>query len=168
MNIQATHSDNLAAYLEDVAAPIIPDRTNPAPASRGVTVGIGTYYFPLNVPDWDLMHITMRWAGAVAGVFTIETTDFPGHDGGTDDVTHYQASGQDWDVENASQGFASVAGVGNSVTGGTGTGITAGGTNAGKARINLFNTAAKRHRIKLVTTVGGLVRIGCNAKRQGQ
>ncbi len=165
MNVQNTYSDNLAAYLEGSATPLVPDRNNATAQNRGVTLGAGTYYFVIDVADEEIVHITMRWAAAVAAAITIETTDYNAvlRDGSTLDVTDYQASGQDWDVEASGAGYATATGTGNSATG---LAITAGGTNAGKARVNLTNLGARRIRVKVVASVGGLMRVACNGKRE--
>jgi len=125
---------------------------------------VGTYYFIPDTVDDEFVHLTLRWAAAVAGTITLETTDYPSvlRDGSTVDVSDFQASGQDWDPEAAGIGLASVAGTGNSLSGLT---LTLGGTNAGKARFNLYNLASRRLRVKLVASAGGIIRVACNGMR---
>lgn len=167
MNVQGLDSANLIAYLQGSATPIVPDRANATASLRGVTLGAGTYYFPIDsAAAEDLVHISIRWAAAVTGTVTFETTDYPQtlRDGNTVDVTDFQASGVDWFQENPSTGVVSVSGGGNSATALT---VTAGGTTAGQAGVHLGTLGAARIRVKIVTSVGGIVRVACNGKRPG-
>jgi hypothetical protein len=136
----------------------------------GVTLGVGTYYFPLGsaraeVPaETELVGAQLKWAAAVAATITVETSNFPAKRGGFSgptDVTDYSTTGGDWIAENPPTAYVPVTGAGNSSTLLV---ITAGGTTAGGAMIHMGNIGSRRCHIKVVTTVGGLMRVNVNGK----
>jgi hypothetical protein len=150
----------------------------PVVIGDGCTLTAGTWYFPFGGSDSPLASETalvtlqLQWAAAVAGAITVETTNYPKfRDGrreqGTFDVADNDgnATRTNWVQQNPTSGYVPPpTGAGNSVLGLT---ITAGGTNAGGTGIDLGNFGWKRGRLKLVLTVGGLVRVNVNAKVGG-
>lgn len=146
----------------------------PGPSgSIGQVIAANTYYFPVgsqNAPTASqtaLVGTHLKWAAAVAGTITIETCNFPrfyggSREGGGIDVDDFVTT--DWVPYNPSTigtFVVQVTGTGNSVTALT---ITAGGTNAGTAFINMPDIGCRRLRIKVVTTVGGLIRVNSRGK----
>lgn len=143
-------------------------------AAGGVTLGVATYYFPLGTArgltpaQVPLVAVHLKWAAAVAATITVETCNFGATIGaagmpmgGPADVTDYSATAGDWIAENPSTAYVGVVGAGNSATGLT---ITAGGAAAGGCMIHLGNLGARRARLKVVTTVGGVVRVNVQGK----
>ena len=145
----------------------------PAPSgSIGQNIGVNTYYFPIgsqNAPtpaQTALVSLHLKWALAVAGTITIETCNFPRFYGGAReggiDVDDFVAT--DWIQYNpATAGTLTVqiSGAGNTATALT---ITAGGTGAGIAYVNISDIGARRIRVKVVSTVGGLLRVNARGK----
>lgn len=152
----------------------------PAPndPANGCTLSSGTWYFPFGGSDAPLpgetalVTLQLQWAAAVAGTITFETCNYPKYrDGrreqGAIDVADNDgnATRTNWVQQNPTSGYVPIpTGAGNSVSGLT---ITAGGTNAGGTGVDLGNFGWKRGRVKLVLTVGGLVRVNINAKVGG-
>ncbi len=147
-----------------------------APSAWGVTLASSTtYFFPLGgeiiatTPgETTLLGIHLRWAAAVAGTATIEVCNFPATYSatgqGSPDVSDFDVTAGDWMQWNPAQvgsNYVAVTGTGNSVTAYT---VTLGGTNAGGAFFNIADIGAARIRIKLVLTVGGLVRVSSHGK----
>lgn len=142
-------------------------------ADGGCTLGVGTYYFPVgsgrsSLPvETNLVSAHLKWAAAVAATITVETSNFPpfkgsaGLLGGPTDVSDISATAGDWILENPSTAIVGVTGGGNSATAAT---VTAGGTNAGGCMYHLGNFGCRRVRIKVVTTVGGVVRCSVHGK----
>ncbi|HKP07587.1 MAG TPA: hypothetical protein VJU58_10085 [Microbacterium sp.] len=143
--------------------------------ANGCTLTSGTWYFAFGGSDAPLpgetalVTVQLQWAAAVAGAITVEVTNYPEfRDGrreqGPTDVgdNDGNATRTNWVQINPSTGYVPPpTGAGNSVSGLT---LTAGGTNAGGTIIDLGNLGARRCRLKLVLTVGGLVRVNVNAK----
>lgn len=158
-------SDNLAAFKSD-GTPFAPQRDGSA---KGCTLTAGTFYFELGGSEAPLASETplaggyLQWAAAVAGVATIESGMFPAKEGGqggaNTDTTSFSSTG--WVQQNPTTAYVPVSGAGNSSTAAT---VTLGGTNAGECEFDVGNVAGRRLRIKLVLTVGGLVRCGANGK----
>lgn len=142
-------------------------------SDKGVTLVVGTYYFSLGAPDAILNSQALvssahvQWAAAVAATITLETSNFPATIGGLPtgqgvaDVTDYSATAGDWIPENPSTAIVGVVGSGNSATAAT---VTAGGSAAGGCSFHLGNLGTRRARIKVVTTVGGIVRVNIHGK----
>ncbi len=168
MNVQNLYSENLPA-LTSGGVVVVPDRNNATPANRGLTLTAATFFIPLNVADESTLHLTLKWNAAFAGTITVETTDFPATlpvaGGLADDVTDYSTTAGDWEQENPTTAYVSTSGTGNSATNLT---ITAGGTNAGGASFHIGNFGAKRIRLRIVCSTGGILRVGCNSKRPGE
>jgi hypothetical protein len=73
----------------------------------------------------------------------------------------YDTTAGNWIQENPSTAIVAVSGVGNSSSSAT---VTAGGSNVGGCTFHLGNIGTRRVRIKVVTTVGGLVRCAVHGK----
>lgn len=145
----------------------------PAPSgSIGQVIGVNTYYFPVgsqNAPtpaQTALIGVHLKWAAAVAAAITFEVCNFPRYYGGAReggiDVDDWVAT--DWVPWNPATGgslVGQVTGAGNSITALT---ITAGGTNAGTAFVNMPDLGSRRIRVKVVATVGGLIRVNARGK----
>lgn len=175
MHYAQPNSDNLSVITGTTGVVLTP--ASAAGGSPGVTLANSTtYYVPLAsgvdgplTTECPLVHAHLKWASAVAATITIESSSFAKYvGGGTNgpvDVSDYDATTGNWIQENtAGSGVVTVVGTGNSATALT---ITAGGTNAGAASINLINLGAKRLRLKIVVTTGGLLRVGVNGKAGG-
>lgn len=132
-----------------------------------------TYVFVLGSPlaptpgQTALVSVQLYWAAAVAGTITVETCNFPKYGGtgdpraGAVDVSDYTTTAGLWIKQDATTAYVPVVGSGNSVTNMT---ITAGGSAAGACEFDLGNLGAKRVRIKVVATTGGLVRCCVHGK----
>lgn len=167
--------DNLSAVKSDGTA--IPAAIAKSGADvAGVTLGIATYYVPLSLSSdapiggqATVMGVHLKWVAAVAATITLEFSNFPkyrdpGKERGPVDVSDYDATvgnWQQWNPTTAGPDNVQVQGTGNSATAFT---ITAGGTNAGSAFINLSAFGARRMRLKIVATAGGLLRVGVSGK----
>lgn len=138
-------------------------------ASKGVTLANSTtYYFPVTgdlLREAPLMGITLKWAQALAAVWTVEVSGFPLYQDyavtSVEDVTDLSTTAGDWHQLNPSTAYVSVTGASNTVSALT---ITAGAAAAGGAWIDLGNCAASRYRVKCVVTTGALVRVGMTLK----
>lgn len=138
-------------------------------SSKGVTLANSTtYYFPVTgdmMREAPLVGFALKWASAVVATWTVEVAGFPLYQdysvSSVEDVTDLSTTAGDWHQLNPSTAYVSVTGSGNSATALT---ITAGGSAAGGAWIDLGNCAASRYRIKVVVTTGGLVRVGAITK----
>lgn len=173
-DLNRVDSSNLSAVRSDGVA--FPASRDGAPSTWGVTLGVGTYYFPFGsskspVPaESSLTSVMIRGAAAVAATITIEDTVFPattspGDGRGVADVSDFEASTTqaNWMPENPSTASVSVTGTGWSAVAAT---VTAAGTNLGSAVFHIGNFGTRRGRLKVVTTVGGLVRVGVHGKGQ--
>jgi hypothetical protein len=141
----------------------------PTGASIGNTLTAATWVLPLGsgvyaaVPgETTCLTAHLSWAAAVAGTLTVECSNYPrywnGARSGPDDVTDYSTTAGHWPQWNIALSGANnvqVAGTGNSATAYT---ITLGGTNAGTALIQLADCGFRRVRLKIVASVGGLLR----------
>lgn len=146
--------------------------------ANGCTLTSGTWYFAFGGEDAPLpgetpyVNVQIQWAAAVAGTITFETCNYPAkrdsrRSQGPADVPDNDpnTSRTNWVQQNPTTLYVPTpTGAGNSVTNLT---ITAGGTNAGGTAVDIGNTGARRWRLKLVLTVGGLVRVNVNAKAGG-
>ena len=144
--------------------------------ASGVVLPVGTYVFIVGSPtaptpsQTTLTGVQLFWAAAVAATITVESTNFPKNLGGDYsgrggiDVSDFTNTTGLWLQENASTAQVPVAGANNTVTAMT---VTAGGTNAGGCMFHIGNFGARRLRIKLVTTVGGLIRCNVHGKDGG-
>lgn len=167
-------SANLSAVRSDGVA--FTAARDGIPSTWGVTLGVGTYYFPFGaskspVPaEAPLVAIQVRGAAAVTGTWTIEDTNYPsttspGDNRGVADVSDFEdsATQASWMPENPTDAAVSVTGTGWAVTASTAT-VTSAGTNLGGAIWHLGNLGTRRGRLKVVTTVGGLVRVAVHGK----
>ena len=167
------HSDNLTAIKSDGTT-----------VSPGVGAGCSlanstTYVFSLGgdrlIGAAPLSSAQVQWDSAFVGTITVETCNWaqkigrPDNTGATDvsefDVTTKGA----WMQENPSTAYISVTSTDGTTGGATVTNATiavAGGT-AGGASIQLGNLGARRCRLKVVVTTGGVVRGGMYAKAVG-
>lgn len=174
MNYNATGTrGDLLGYTEGSATPLPFNATTPA--TTGSTVGVGTYYFPLGgeqgpVPvETAYISAFMLFAATVAGTLTIEVTNLPktlsGSNQGGGDVNDWDAASSggwvQWNPTLSGALYANINGSGNSVTAFT---YTLGGTTLGGLIANIVSCGFQRIRLKLVTTVGGLVRPNAHGK----
>lgn len=136
-----------------------------------IALGIGTYYVPFGtslspMPDEvSLLSLHLAWAAAVAAAITVEVCNFAAIRGaglkGPPDVSDYDETPGNWIPWDPSDAQSKAVGVGNAAAGAT---LTAGGTNAGGGGVELPDFGFRRGRIKIVTTVGGAVRISARGK----
>lgn len=155
-----------------VIIPFVPSLTS---GLAGCTLPAGTFYFPIGSNNAEtpmhtaLVCVQAQWAAAVAGVMTVEFCNFPSTQGnnggdptlGPPDVTDFDAVAGNWVVSNPSTAIVDIVGSGNSATAAT---VTAGGTAMGGAIWNIGNYGARRMRLKMVLSAGGLVRVNAHGK----
>ncbi len=140
----------------------------------GCTLLATTYYIPLGssaavLPaQTALISAHLKWAAAVAGTITIEVSNLPAQrgniNGGPVDVLDYSVTAGDWYTYNPTATASTivlVAGASNTASALT---VTAGGAAAGGCFYNLVDIGARRARIKLVLTAGGVVRCNVHGK----
>ena len=174
-NYNATGTRGELAAVTISTGAVLPVSVLGDPSTFGVTLpGAGTFYFPFGgeqgpVPvEVTLLSLSLRWALAVAGTATIEVCNFAktvgGYNQGAVDVSDFDSNVQNWQIYNPAQTgstYAAVSGASNTVAAMT---VTAGGLAAGGAHWNLYGMASQRMRLKIVATVGGLVRASCHGK----
>jgi hypothetical protein len=131
-----------------------------APTTGLVTLGVDDYYFeiPITAEGW-LQSVQILTGALIAGVFTIETSNFP-QTGPAGAVTTWDETIGNWVNENPASAYAATVGTGWTVSALTLT-KTAG---AGAAMIHLGNLGARRCRIKAAITTGGTVRVAPHGK----
>ena len=137
------------------------------PATNGdgsvTLVNSTTYYLPVGndyapmAAETRNVSVHLKWAAAVAAVFTVEVCNFPAKVGGRRagagyDVTDYDATAGNWIKLDPTTAYVPVIGTGNSAANAT---VTAGGTNAGGCVYDLADVGDRRVRIKAVVTTGG-------------
>jgi len=132
------------------------------PAATGLVTLTATDDFYFEIPfsaDADVQSIHIMTGALIAGVFTIETCNFPV---GTaaDCVTGWDETSGNWVQENPSDAYIPTVGTGWTVSAATLT-KTAG---AGGAMITIDGLAAKRVRIKAAITTSGTVRVTAHGK----
>lgn len=131
----------------------------PVEPGVGVTLpGAGTYFFNVATTDSPTNDFYLKWAAAVAGVFTLETTSLPRFIRGASskpDVADNSTNAGDWTSEDPPDAYVPVSGVGNSSLAAV---VTAGGANIGSARYNVSGLSSSRARIRAALTAGGVVR----------
>jgi len=167
-------SGDLAAIKAD--GTVVPV-TNSSAAGVGCVLTSGTWYFPIGGVDTPLpvetpyLGIQLQWVAAVAGTITFESCNYPrylnGARSGPDDVADNDpnTTKTNWVQQNPTTLYVPTpTGAGNSATNLT---ITAGGTNAGGTHLDVGNAGAKRWRVKMVLSVGGVVRVNANGKGGG-
>ncbi len=171
-DLNRVDSSNLSAVRSDGVA--FPSSRDGAASTWGVTLGVGTYYFPFGaskspVPaESPLVSLHVRGDAAVAATYTVEDSDFPtttspGDGRGPADVTDFEAAATagNWIPENPSTAIVGFIGTGWSSTAAT---VTSAGSGVGGAMFHLGNQGARRVRLKVVTTVGGKVRVAVHGK----
>jgi hypothetical protein len=171
-DLNRTDSSNLSAIRSDGVE--FPAARLGAASTWGVTLGVGTYYFPFGaskspVPaESPLVSVHVRGDATIAATFTIEDTDFPattspGDGRGAVDVSDFEdaATQANWIPENPSTAVVGVIGTGWTPSGAT---VTSAGTNLGGAMFHIGNLGSRRGRLKVVTTVGGKVRVAVHGK----
>ncbi len=147
------------AYTTGTGVILAPNNT-PGASFGNLTLGVSTYYIELGhvqggaPADVGLISAHLKWALAVAGVITFETSNFP-------DVSPFSTTAGDWIPENPATASVSVVGAGNTSVAAT---VTAGGTAAGGCIYHVGNLGARRGRLKLVTSVGGALRCDVRGK----
>lgn len=162
MNYNATGIKGLRA-IDSSGTLVAPDNTGT------VTLGVGTYYFPFGSTlggaplETSLLSLNAYWSAALAGAFTIEGCNFDatrsGNGQGSADISDWAATGGAWLQYNPTQvggTYAAAGGAGNSFTA---LALTLGGTAVGSALINMPDFGFRRARAKIVTTVGGTIRL---------
>lgn len=131
----------------------------PVEPGVGVTLpGAGTYFFNVATTDSPTNDFYLKWAAAVAGVFTLETTSLPRFIRGASskpDVADNSTNAGDWTPQEPPDAYVPTTGVGNSANGAI---VTAGGANIGSAEFVVTGLTSSRARIKGVLTAGGVVR----------
>jgi hypothetical protein len=131
----------------------------PSPAGL-VTLTAATFYFEIPLTaDGSLQSIHILTGAAIAGVFTIETSNLPqGSPVATTAlgaVPTWDETVGNWVQENPSSAYVATNGTGWSVSALTLTKAAG----AGGAMIHLGNIGARRCRVKAAITTGGTVRI---------
>jgi len=133
----------------------------PAPTTGLVTLGVDDYYFELPLTeDGGLQSVQILTGALIAGVFTVETTNFP-QQGPAGSVTSWNETSGNWIKEDPSTAYVASVGTGWSIANLTLT-KTAG---VGGAMIHLGNLGSRRCRIKAAITTGGTVRVASHGKR---
>lgn len=115
-----------------------------------------TYVYPLGGNAATVESVHIQWDANAALTITVEDSNFA-----PADVTMYSTTTGDWLNENPSTAYVATVGAGAAVASATVT-VTAG--NTGGALYHLGNTGAKRTRLKIVATTGGVVRVACHGK----
>lgn len=149
--------NNLDALVAVTGALVLAADTD---GSKGVTLANSTTYYvpvPPELAAYPLASVHLVWAAAVAATITLEVSDLPAAEAGDASET----AGH-WCPYNPTGSYVPVVGSGNSAADAT---VTAGGSAAGAAFFGVSEISARRLRIKIVVTTGGLVRIACGGKR---
>jgi len=129
-------------------------KRDPAPTGF-VTLTVDTHYFELvGARDGDPLSVQIITDAAIAGTFTIETSNGVA-DGFPDAVSSWDETVGDWVKENPASAYIATVGTGWTVSALTIT-KTAG---TGAAMIHLGNIGARRCRLAAAITTGGDVRV---------
>ena len=126
----------------------------------------GNWYFDVSVPDGPTESVHLIWDAALAGTINIQDTNAPQFkrpsdaDSGTD-VSLIDETAGNWITEDASTAYVPIVGSGNSVANMT---ITAGGSAAGGAMLNVGNLGTRRQRIRVIVTTPGTIRVLAHGK----
>jgi hypothetical protein len=169
--VNTPQSDNLNA-VTSLGVVITANRSGPA---RGVLLpGPGTYLFAVGGERSDIpagcgvVGVHIAWSATVAGTFTLDATNFPTREraatAGPIDVSDFDMAVGRWLQWNSTASYIPIVGAGNTVVATT---ITAGGTNAGAALLEISQLCARRVRIKAVITAAGanaVVRVAAHGK----
>lgn len=153
------------------------NEADPSPTTGGVTLANATtYYAPLGSQttpapaQTSLNSVHVKWDSAFVGVITIETCNFPERKGGVSigaaDVSNFDTTVGNWIQEDPPTAYISTKSTDGTTGGATVANATvtvAGGT-AGGCMFHLGNLGARRTRVKLVSTTGGVVRISYTGK----
>jgi len=137
----------------------------------GVTLGVGTYTFPLGgekagpMVEAVIHALSASWPLGIVGTLTIEATNYPktikSTDVGPPDLTDWDTSGK-WVQWNPTVGGANYT---NASGTGTWTNYSLGiASGVGAAIANLQDIGFLRMRAKIVTSVGGFFRIMNHSK----
>src|SRR5262245_54090819 len=158
--INSPQSDNLNAQTATTGVVVTAVRSG---ASKGCTLANATtYYFALGIaPGASQLSAHLMWASAVVATFTLECSNFPASGASATDVTDYSTTAGEWQQFNSPSAYVPTSGTGNTSVGAT---VTAGGTAAGSAFYDMSLVGARRMRIKVVVTTGGVVRCGVHGK----
>jgi hypothetical protein len=136
----------------------------PAAATGLVTLAAtDDFYFPIPlVQDANTVSIHIKTDANIAGVFTIETSNFPAATTSVNvaTVTDYNETTGDWVKNDPTTAYVATNGTGWSVSNLTLT-KTAG---AGAAVIDIGNLGARRMRLKAAITTTGAVRVMTHSK----
>lgn len=172
----ATKRGDLSAVTITTGAAVPVTIDTKTPTNTGCTLGVSTYYFPFGselspVPaDVGIIGLGAIWNAALAATMTIEATNAPayisgmsGAQGNATDLTDYDSTAGWVQIDPTLAGvvYANVTGGSNTMTKYTG---VAGGANIGAAIWSIPHMGFKRFRLKVVTTVGGLLRVTVHGK----
>lgn len=124
-----------------------------------VTCTVATFLFPLGGSSSPLHSVQILTDATTAGVFTVETCNFPNirgaMGGGATDATDFDVTGSIWVKEDPTTAYVATVGTGWTVVNLTLT-KTAG---VGSALIHLGNIGSRRCRLKYICSTGGKVRV---------
>ena len=139
----------------------------PAEPGKGFNLpSTGNWYVDVSVPDGPTESIHLIWNAALAATINLQDTNAPQFkrpsdaDSGTDVALNDETAGN-WMTEDPSSAVVPITGTDNSVTNMT---ITAGGTHAGGAILNVGNLGTRRQRIKIAVTTIGVIRVIAHGK----
>lgn len=138
----------------------------PVEPGVGVTLGVGTWFVPVNAPDAPTETIHFMWdAAVVATSINYQDCNAPRYKRGNykdsgDDVSDIDQTSGHWVTQDPSTAYV-PAGAGYTVT--NMTVAVAGGTANGTV-FELGNLGTKRGRMKVVLTTGGKMRFLPHAK----
>lgn len=163
MNTFQGKSDNLDAIKTSDGSVVQAERVA---ATKGCTLGVATYVFLLDKKGSLVESVHLQWSAALAATITFEVSNYPEHIGGQPtqgpvDVADHSTTAGEWMQINPSTAYVPVTGANNTVSNLT---ITAGGAAAGGAWVDLGNLGARRVRVKVVVTTGGVLRVGVNGR----
>lgn len=128
------------------------DGTRKSPGASGyVTLGVDTYFFPIDAQDSLISSIHIQTDGTIAGTFSLEVCNMP-----YVDITDWDDSASSpWVKYDATTAYIPTNGTGWTVTNMTMV-KTAG---VGNAFVDLGNSGAARLRLRADITTAGTVRV---------
>ena len=144
----------------------------PNEIGKGYSLGIGTYYIDVGIPDADHVSVHCTWdANIVFTSLAYQSSNLPAYasesapytdSSGAVDVSIYEAdTGGVWLTENPSTAYVPIVGTGVTVTDMT---VAATG-GAGGAMFEFAAATSRRARMKIVTTTGGYFRCHAHGKQ---
>jgi hypothetical protein len=162
----------LAAYPSGgPASAIVLPQANPGAGGPGVTLGVGTFYFPLGgeragaVVETAMHSFSAMWPLGIVGTLTIEGTNFPktllSTDQGPGDVNDWDATAGWQQINPALTGMVLAVASGTGVMTNFSCAVASG---IGGAFWNIPDLGAMRLRLKAALTTGGLLRVFGHSK----